>query len=91
MSFREELENVLKKKALGFSYTEETVECETAKPKPFVFCERNNRVYLKNGYIMVKKRTKSGEICGLEHKNARKIVVDKNILNRLLAFKIKGL
>lgn len=91
MSFREELEKVLRKKALGFSYTEEVVECDTVRPKPFVFCEKRNRIYMKNGYIFVKKQTKNGEIVALEHQDIKKMVTDKNILNSFKSFKIKSL
>jgi len=49
------LEDVLKKKAFGFSYTEETVEYEVSKSKSRVYCSKRNRLYLKNGFVKVKK------------------------------------
>ena len=51
----EKLFETLKKKAYGFSYTEETMEYELIKSKPIIYCEKRNRIYLKNGYLKVKK------------------------------------
>lgn len=90
MSFRDELSVVIRKKALGFNYTEETVECETVKPKPYVFCERANRLYLGDGYVMVKVRKKNGDIVALEHFEIENIVSKKNILKHFKALKLKG-
>lgn len=84
MNFKDELMQVIRKKALGFSYTEETIECETTKPKPYVLCEKSNRLYMKNGYIIVKKRLKNGEICEILHKPCVKFVEDKNLIKKFL-------
>ena len=45
----------LKKKAYGFTYTEETMEYELLRSKPIIYCEKHSRIYFKNGYLKVKK------------------------------------
>ena len=89
MGLNEKIEEVLRKKAFGFSYIEETIECETTKPKPMVYCERENALYFKNGFISVKKQTKNGEIVALCHKNIQNITTNKDIINGLKAFNLK--
>lgn len=58
----QELLNVLKKKAMGFTYTEETCEYEQSKGKPILFCGKRNRIYLKNGFLSVKPKQTGVEI-----------------------------
>lgn len=49
------LYETLKKKAYGFTYTEETMEYELLRSKPIIYCEKYGRIYFKNGYLKVKK------------------------------------
>ena len=53
MRFKDQLFETLKKKALGFSYVEETAEYETMRPKNYLFCERRRRLYSAVGFIKV--------------------------------------
>lgn len=62
---QQELLELVKKKAFGFSYTEETVEYETRVAKPYLFCSSHNRLYHGVGYIKVKPIFVRGEIGGL--------------------------
>ena len=89
MKFDDELDDVLRKKALGFSYSEETLEYETARPKSWVFCERRGRLYSKKGYIKAKKIEQNGEIVGAEPIKLSKFSHNEKIFSRLKAFKIK--
>lgn len=56
------LYETLKKKAYGFTYTEETMEYELLRSKPIIYCEKHNRIYFKNGYLKVKKANAGLEI-----------------------------
>ena len=51
----DKLFDTLRKKAFGFSYTESTLEYESVKVKPYLFCDKRSRLYFKNGYVKVKK------------------------------------
>lgn len=75
----QELLNVLKKKAMGFTYTEETCEYEQARNKPLLFCGKRNRIYLKNGFLGVKPKTG-----GVEIKKICKLKPAKILENQLL-------
>ena len=81
MSFSDELDEVLRKKALGFSYREETLEYETTRPKSWVLCERRKRLYSKRGYIRAKIVEQNGEIVGVEPIKCSKFCKNKNIFN----------
>ena len=89
MNLSKEIFEIIKKKALGFTYTEESVECETVRPKPYVFCEKRRRVYLTGGYFKVLKKTRCGEIVALEHKKIKNFNSNKKILNCFKSFKLK--
>lgn len=58
----QELLSVLKKKAMGFTYKEETCEYEQSRNKPMLFCGKRKRLYLKNGFLSVRTRTTGVDI-----------------------------
>lgn len=62
---KQELLDLLEKKAYGFSYTEETVEYETRMPKPNLLCEKHKRLYRGAGFVSVKINKLKGEIVGV--------------------------
>ena len=48
-----ELKKAIKKRALGFTSVEETVEYELIKAKKYLFCKRFNRLYFSGGFINI--------------------------------------
>lgn len=58
----EEISEVVMKKALGFSYTEENLEYEREVRKEFLYCEQEGRLYFGAGFIMAKTISKGIEI-----------------------------
>lgn len=78
----QDLLNILKKKAMGFTYTEETCEYEQSRMKPLLFCGKRNRIYLKNGFLSVKQKQ-----TGVEIKKVSAFKPAKNLANRVFCKK----
>ena len=68
----------------GFSVVEETKEYENRVSKPFLFCEKHNRMYVGVGFIRVVPERKKGEIIGVRPaKVAARFVVPKKIFKKI--------
>lgn len=76
----EKLDDVIMKKAFGFSYTEENLEYERATSKEFLFCKAFGRLYLKRGYIKAREDGKGAYICD-KYKNLKFSLKRKVLLN----------
>ena len=62
MELNEKVMETLKKKAFGFSYSEEVLEFEEVSPQKPLFCEKRKRIYLGRGYLKVFRKNKGLEV-----------------------------
>lgn len=96
MKIKEDIKDIVLKRACGFSYTEETVEFERKKNVCWVLCKNYGRLVYKTGsYLKVQKSDEEAEKCKVlmwkENREKRNKLTEKtmNLFNLSKKFTLK--